>query len=195
PGTNSSFIDAKKGSRPGQVTAGQTCALPSSVTNTGNITLTNVTVTNAITALGASRRLLGPISLAPGAGTTFTDSYVVPLDSCGPYRSEERRVGKERRFGRMLAANKTKNWPGTNSPAIVVNKSCPAGPIHPGQVLTLTGNGTNAVNISLMNVTVTNAITALGASRRLLGPISLAPGAGTTFTDSYVVPLDSCGPY
>src|SRR5439155_13416012 len=112
PGTNSSFIDAKKGSRPGQVTAGQTCALPSSVTNTGNITLTNVTVTNAITALGASRRLLGPISLAPGAGTTFSDSYVVPLDSCG--RSEERRVGEgsETRLGRIESSKDSVNCPG-----------------------------------------------------------------------------------
>ena len=195
PGTNSPAIAVTKSCPSGPIQPGQVLAITGTVTNTGNITLTNVTVTNVIAALGVSRQVLGPISLAPGAGTTFTDSYVLPLDSCGPYRDTVLAAGADKCFGRIVTASDFKDCPGTNSPAIVVNKSCPAGPIQPGQVLTITGSVTNTGNITLTNVTVTNAITALGASRRLLGPISLAPGAGTTFTDSYVVPLESCGPY
>src|SRR5204862_3112766 len=74
-------------------------------------------------------------------------------------------------------------------------KSCPPRPIQPGHALAINGTLTNTRNITLTNVTVTNVIAVLGVSRQVLGPISLAPGAGMSFTDSYVVPLDSCGPY
>src|SRR5439155_18942934 len=103
---------------------------------------------------GISRQILGPLSLAPGAVTNFTDSYVVPLDSCGPYRDTVLASGADKCFGRIVTATDFKDCPGTNSPAIIVSKSCPAGLIQPGQVLTITGTVTNIGNITLTNVTV-----------------------------------------
>src|SRR6185369_1266158 len=90
----------------------------------------------------------------------------------------------------------TQFCPGTNAPGIVVTKACPVGLLQPGQTNVVTGTVTNTGNITLTNVVVTNTIAALGnVSRRVLGPISLAPGAGANFSDSYTIPLDSCGPY
>ncbi len=197
PGTNSPSIIVSKNCPQGPIQPGQTLTITGTVTNTGNITLTNVTVTNTIAALGGtSRRVLGPLTLAPGVGTTFTDSYTIPTDSCGPYRDTVVASGADKCFGRVVTASDFEDCPGTNAPSMIVSKSCPQGPIQPGQLLTITGTVTNNGNITLTNVIVTNTISALGGiSRRILGPVTLAPGVGTTFTDSYTVPVDSCGPY
>ena len=47
-----------------------------SVTNTGNVTLTNVFVLSSQPS--SNTLLLGPIALAPGAATVFAGSYVIP---------------------------------------------------------------------------------------------------------------------
>ena len=195
--TNSPSIDVVKACPVGLLQPGQTNVVTGTVTNTGNITLNNVYVTNTIAALqNLSRRVLGPISLAPGAGTSFTDSYVIPLDSCGPYADTFAASGADKCFGRVVTDSDTKACPGTNSPSIDVVKACPVGLLQPGQTNVVTGTVTNTGNITLNNVMVTNTIAALGnVSRRVFGPISLAPGAGATFSDRYVIPLDSCGPY
>ena len=195
PGTNSPSIVVTKQCPPGLVQPGQLLTITGSVTNTGNITLTNVTVTNSISALGTNRIIFGPVVLAPGAGAVFTDSYLVPLNSCGPYVDTVLAQGADKCFGRIVSSTNTQFCPGTNAPAIVVTKQCPPGLIQPGQLLTITGTVTNTGNITLTNVTVTNAIAVFGTNRLLVGPVTLLPGAGLSFTDSYVVPLDSCGPY
>jgi uncharacterized repeat protein (TIGR01451 family) len=196
PGTNSPSLVVTKDCPPGRIQPGELLTIFGTITNNGNITLTNVTVTNIIGALGnTNRQVFGPVNLPPGAGMTFTDSYIIPLDSCGPYRDTMIAMGSDKCFGRIVTATDFKDCFGTNSPAIVVTKNCPPGLLQPGQTLNITGTVTNTGNITLTNVTVTNTIAAISAIRRVLGPITLAPGAGTTFNDSYVVPLDSCGPY
>jgi len=195
PGTNTPSIVVTKACPPGLLQPGQTNVVTGTVTNTGNITLTNVTVTNVIAAIGQSRRIFGPLTLSPGAGATFSDSYVIPLDSCGPYPDTVVASGADKCFGRVVTNSNTQFCPGTNTPGIVVTKSCPPGLLQPGQTNVVTGTVTNTGNITLTNVTVTNVIAAIGQSRRIVGPLTLAPGAGTTFSDSYVIPLDSCGPY
>ena len=97
--------------------AGANVTVTGTVTNTGNITLTNVVVTNTIGALqNLSRRVLGPITLAPGAGASFSDSYTVPLDSCGPYTDTLTARGNDKCFGVLASSTDTKNCPGTNTP-------------------------------------------------------------------------------
>jgi len=195
PGTNSPSIDVTKSCPQGLIQPGQTLIVSGTVTNTGNITLTNIVVTNNIGVLGISRRVFGPVTLAPGGGATFTDSYVIPLDSCGPYPDTFAAFGADKCFGRIVTDSAAVACPGTNSPSIDVTKSCPAGLVQPGGVMLVNGTVTNTGNITLTNVVVTNSISALGVSRIVFGPVTLAPGAGATFTDSYIVPLDSCGPY
>ncbi len=194
-GTNTPSIDVTKACPANPVQPGGLMVVNGTVTNTGNITLTNVVVTNNISALEISRRVLGPITLAPGEGTTFSDSYTVPLDSCGPYPDTFTASGADKCFGVIVTDFDTQACAGTNTPSIDVTKACPANPVQPGGLMVVNGTVTNTGNITLTNVVVTNNISALEISRRVLGPITLAPGEGTTFSDSYTVPLDSCGPY
>ncbi|MEK7677525.1 MAG: hypothetical protein AAB676_16985 [Verrucomicrobiota bacterium] len=56
------------------VAPGGTLVFTGTVTNTGNVTLTNVFVVNSQPA--PNTPVLGPITLAPGAGTSFTGSYL-----------------------------------------------------------------------------------------------------------------------
>jgi hypothetical protein len=195
PGTNSPSIDVTKSCPQGLTQPGQTLLAGGTVTNTGNITLTNVVVTNNISALGVTRRVFGPVTLLPGQGASFTDSYVIPLDSCGPYPDTFSAFGADKCFGRIVTDSQTVACPGTNTPSIQVTKNCPQGLIQPGGMVLVNGNVVNTGNITLTNVVVTNHIAALGISRRVFGPVNLAPGAGANFSDSYNVPLDSCGPY
>src|SRR5439155_21600302 len=59
-------IGVTKSCPPGLIQPGQTVNVTGTVTNTGSVTLTNVSVTNVIAALnGLTRRVLGPITLAP----------------------------------------------------------------------------------------------------------------------------------
>src|SRR5205823_2694838 len=118
------------------------------VTNCGNVSLTNVIVTNFVAALGLTTNLVGPLTLAPGAGAIFSGSFVVPLDSCGPYTESLGVVAADKCFGHVINTNLTFACPGTNSPAVVVTKTCPLAPVQPGQPLVFGGSVSNAGNIT-----------------------------------------------
>src|SRR5262249_19096619 len=138
--TRNPRIDVVKICPVGLIQPGQLLTVTGTVTNTGNITLTNVVVTNTIAALGTtSRRGLGPINLAPGAGTNFSDSYAVPLDSCGPYTDTFTARAVEAAAGQVITDTDTKSCPGTNSPQITVTKNCPAVQVAPGQIAGISG--------------------------------------------------------
>jgi len=160
------------------------------VSNAGNITLTNVTVTNVIAAIGESHLVFGPTSLAPGDSAGFTDSYVVPLNSCGPYRDTVNALGADKCFGRIVTASDFKDCPGITSPKISVVKHCPANPVAPGGLAIFSGTVSNAGNITLTNVIVVNNRPTNNTP--VLGPITLAPGQATNFTGSEVVPQNCC---
>jgi hypothetical protein len=71
------------------------------------------------------------------------------------------------------------------SPSIAVTKDCPASLVPLGGTLVFTGTVTNTGSITLTNVFVVDDQPA--ANTPVLGPITLAPGAGTTFVGSYIV--------
>ena len=162
------------------------------VTNTGNVTLTNVTVTDPkVTVVG------GPIaSLAPGASnnTTFTATYTLTQADINagsvvqPRHRDRDEAGRRhgdrhRRYDRLAA----------QSPAIALAKAgtlnmtvvAPTDRADVGDKITYTFTVTNTGNVTLTNVTVTDPkVTVVG------GPIaSLAPGASnnTTFTATYTL--------
>jgi uncharacterized repeat protein (TIGR01451 family) len=159
------------------------------VTNTGNITLTNVIVVNDQPAPGTV--VFGPTNLAPGAVLGFTSSYTVPANACGPWIDTLTATARSI-CGDAVTNSATAVCPATTTPSIRVTKACPAGPVTPGGTLTFTGTVTNNGNIALTNVIVVNNQPQIGTV--VFGPINLAPGAGTNFSGSYIVPLDFCGP-
>lgn len=188
--TTTPAIAVVKACPPNPVQPGGLMVVAGTVTNTGNVPLLNVVVTNSIGALGISRQVLGPINLAPGTGTNFSDSYLVPLDSCGPYVDTFTASGADQCSGVIVTAFDTKACAGTNSPRIEVTKNCPAVPTAPGQITTIFGVVSNAGNVTLTNVIVVDDQPAINT--RVLGPITLIPGQFATFTNSYRLPQNSC---
>jgi uncharacterized repeat protein (TIGR01451 family) len=170
------------------VAPGATLVFTGSVTNTGNVTLTNVTVVNNQPVINTP--VLGPITLAPGAGTNFTGSYTVGTN-CGPYVDTLTARGSSV-CGGNVTNSAMATCPSGGAPGLMVTKQCPALPVPPGGTLTYTGTVTNTGNITLTNVTVVNDQPS--SNTPVLGPITLAPGAFVNFTNSYTVPTN-CGPF
>ncbi len=157
-----------------------------SVSNAGNITLTNVTVASSQTP---GSPVFTVASLAPGAIRTFTGSFTAPLDSCS-VASTLTASGNDSCSGTAVNNSVTSTCPLVTSPSIVVTKNCPVTPTPAGGILTFTGTVTNTGNVTLNNVMVVNNQPA--ANTVVIGPITLAPGAGTNFSGSYTAPLNTC---
>jgi uncharacterized repeat protein (TIGR01451 family) len=152
--------------------------------------LTNVVVTNVIAAIGESHFVLELETLAPGASAAFSDSYTVPLNSCGPYRDTVVAVGADKCFGRLVNASDFKDCPGITTPRIAVIKRCPSNPVAPGGVAVFSGTVSNAGNITLTNVIVVNNRPTNNTP--VFGPVTLGPGETASFTGSEVVPANCC---
>ncbi|TXD71200.1 DUF7507 domain-containing protein, partial [Aequorivita antarctica] len=171
-----------------------------SVKNTGNVTLTNVIVTDAgVTMSGA------PISLAPGQedNTTFTASYTITQTDidAGMYSNQALATGTPQN-GPDVTDDSDDNSYTENDPTIVTicnfpcidlikigsyNGTDPTGTCisAPGDLITYTFKILNTGNVTMTNVIVTDPLVAV-----IGGPIaSMAPGAEdtTTFTASYAI--------
>ena len=154
------------------------------VSNTGNVTLTNVTVTDPQATVSG-----GPITLAPGEldGTTFTATYAVTqadLDT-GSFYNTATATGTPP-SGPPVASVCHRTVPAVQSPSISLDKDAvQANYDTAGDVLAYTFTVTNTGNVTLTNVTVSDPLATVSG-----GPIaSLAPGASdsATFTASYTV--------
>lgn len=150
-----------------------------SISNSGNITLVNVIVTNR--QPGTNVLIFGPVSLAPGESMEYTGSYIVPPDFCA---GDTVVVTAEDICGRPVSDSATTTCPVETSPAIVVIKDCPAEPTPRGGTYTYSGSVINTGNVTLINVVVINNHPTNGTV--VLGPITLRPGESRPFTGSYV---------
>jgi uncharacterized repeat protein (TIGR01451 family) len=168
----------------GVADAGDTISYTFTVTNTGNVTLTNVTITDpGVTITG------GPIaSLAPGASnsTTFTATRTLTQANinAGTYNNTATVTGTPP-SGPNVTGQDTENTPLAGAPALTLVKTGtvntgPDGVANVGDTITYAFTVTNTGNVTLTNVTITDAGVTMSG-----GPIaSLAPGASnsTTFT-------------
>ncbi len=174
-----------------------------SVKNTGNVTLTNINITDlvaGVTVVG------GPISLAPGAEdtTTFTATYTVTqadIDA-GTFSNSAKVFGTTP--GNTEVTDISDNTSYTEDDATVTTICTAASialiktstvPVDPttgcstlavDDVITYAFSVKNTGNVTLTNINITDlvaGVTVVG------GPISLAPGAEdtTTFTATYTV--------
>jgi uncharacterized repeat protein (TIGR01451 family) len=156
------------------------------VSNSGNITLVNVTVADS-EAPGNSP-IAVPIDLAPGQSVTYNGSYTIPPDFCG---SDTVTASAQDVCTYLPVVNSvTTTCPITTSPAITVAMYCPAAATVRGGLFTYTGSVSNAGNVSLVNVYVTDDEPTNNTP--VIGPITIAPGAKVYFTNSYVAPTCCC---
>ncbi len=162
-------------------------AYSGTVSNTGNITLTNITVVSSQPA--ANTVVFSAASLAPGAVTNFSGSYTAPLNACST-SSTLTASGRNQCDGATVNNSVTTTCPLVTAPQITVTKNCPVNPVTEGGLLTFTGTVTNTGNVTLNNVFVVNNRPA--ANTAVIGPLTLAPGAGASFSGSYTAPLNVC---
>jgi uncharacterized repeat protein (TIGR01451 family) len=158
------------------------------VSNSGNITLTNIVVVNNRPA--ANTVIFTLATLAPGAKANFTGSYRVPLNCCVS-SSTVGATGRDLCTGATVADTFTATCTALTVPAIAVTKVCPPAAVRPGDVLQYSGTVSNAGNITLVSVTLVN--TQPSAASPLLGPITLAPGESVSYSASYLIAPDFCG--
>jgi uncharacterized repeat protein (TIGR01451 family) len=167
---------------PTPVLSGGTLIFTGTVTNTGNVTLTNVVVRNSQPILGTL--ILGPITLAPGAGTNFTGNYLTPLNVCSI--SDTLIVtGNDSNTGLTLTNSVTASCTVVTTPAVVITQLCPPTPPAPGGLLTFSGTVLNSGNVTLNNLVITNDHS---GNTALVSIATLLPGASAPFSGSYTAP-------
>jgi gliding motility-associated-like protein/uncharacterized repeat protein (TIGR01451 family) len=151
------------------------------VTNDGNVTLTNIIVSDPIAVVTGS-----PIAtLAPGASTTLTASYTVTqndLNAGSVYNT----ATASTTFGTSnVTASDDETIIATQLPALEITKSADrATYVAPNEIINYTLVVTNTGNVTITGITVNDpnaVVTCSGA------PYILAPGATITCTATHTV--------
>lgn len=158
-----------------------------SVSNAGNITLTNVIVVNNWP--NPNVVVFTVASLAPGDVKTFTGSFVVPVNCCVAW-STVVATGQDC-TATIVSDTDSGTCQVLTLPRIVVTKICPTDLLRPGDVLNYSGTVSNAGNVSLIHVSVVDSQSGTGSLLSSL--VTLAPGESIPYYASYIVPPDFCG--
>jgi len=149
------------------------------VENTGNVTVSNVTVTDPLTGLNATIA-----SLAPGASETYTQTYTISqadLDAGSVVNTVA--VSGDGPGEDPVTDDDSETVIGEQSPGLVVTKTAsPATYSAVGDVITYTIVVENTGNVTVSNVAVSDPLTGLNAMIA-----SLAPGASETYTQTYSI--------
>jgi uncharacterized repeat protein (TIGR01451 family)/gliding motility-associated-like protein len=144
------------------------------VTNTGNVTLDNVAVSDPLTGLNTTIT-----SLAPGAVESIPTSYTVTqsdIDAGKVDNTASAAVG-------AVNVSASESVTATQSPALSITKTATESSFDAvGDVLNYTIVVTNTGNVTLDNVSVSDPLTGLNVSIP-----SLAPGAVESIPTSYTV--------
>jgi uncharacterized repeat protein (TIGR01451 family) len=158
---------------------GETITYTYWVTNTGNVTLDPVTLSDDLLDLIS----LGSSSLAAGAGTSGTDTYVVQeSDLPGPIINTATVTGTPP-VGSDVTDTDSESVALTSNPDIEVVKEASVDTAMLGETITYTYWVTNTGNVTLNPVTLYDDRVGLIT----LGSTSLVQGAGTSGTYFYVV--------
>ena len=166
--------------------AGEVITYTFTVENTGNVTLSNVKVTDPLNGLSS----ISPssiTSLAPGATGTFTATYTITqadLDA-GQVTNTATATGT---FGETdYSDTDAETITAEQSASIAIEKTDSQSSYNQaGEVITYTFTVENTGNVTLSNVKVTDPLSGLGPITPSSIP-SLAPGATGTFTATYTI--------
>jgi len=167
--------------------AGQTLTYDLVVTNTGNVTLTDIEVVDPDATVTGS-----PIaSLAPGATETLTASYTVTqadldngefvntAEATGTYTDTDGETD-------TVSDDDSETIPAVQNPSIVLEKSAdPQTYATAGEEITYTFTVTNDGNVTLTEVSVDDPLDGLGAISP--GSVTLAPNESQDFTAIYTI--------
>ncbi|WP_338226522.1 DUF7507 domain-containing protein, partial [Algoriphagus confluentis] len=149
------------------------------VTNTGNVTLTDVTITDPLTGLDQN---IG--TLAPGESETITTTYTVTQQDVdrGSVINLATATGTDPDGGETEGTDEIEVT-GEKNPAISIEKSTTTESFdQEGDVIEYSLTVTNTGNVTLTDVTITDPLTGLDQN---IG--TLAPGESETITTTYTV--------
>jgi uncharacterized repeat protein (TIGR01451 family) len=155
------------------------------VTNTGNVTLTNVGVSDPLPGLGSITP--APVTLAPGESQVFEASYFITqadLDA-GSVMNTATASGTPP-VGEPVTAMDSETITADHEPSIDIVKS--ASPQTYSAVngeITYSFLVTNTGNVTLTNVGVSDPLPGLGSITP--APVTLAPGESQVFEASYFI--------
>ena len=183
--TKAISLDKQAGTPTGS-TAGSTITYTFVVTNTGNVTLTSVGITDV--KVGA---VTCPVTtLAPGATTTCTATYTVTqADVDSGHVANTATASGTPPTGAPVTATDSTDTTLTSAPAITLDKQA-------GAIADLDGNGQDAGDTILYSFVVENTgnvtLTSVGITDAKVGAVTcpvttLAPGATTTCTATYTL--------
>ncbi|MDO9456907.1 hypothetical protein, partial [Nocardioides sp.] len=173
----------------GVVNAGDTIAYSFLVTNTGTVTLTNVTVTDGL----ADTTVVCPTTtLAPGASTTCTATHTITQANidAGQVFNPSTVVGTPP-TGADVTDTDAETTPLVVTPSIDLDETAAApfdfngsGSINAGDTIAYSFLVTNTGGVTLTNVTVADGL----ADTTVVCPTrTLAPGASTTCTATHTI--------
>ncbi|WP_050370621.1 DUF7507 domain-containing protein [Streptomyces acidiscabies] len=178
--------------------AGETVTYSFKVTNTGNVTMTNVGVKEGeFSGTGELSEITCPDaakSVAPGGSVTCTATYVVTQDDVDAGKI----TNSATPTGTPPNTTTPQDYPpgtstltGTPKPGLKVEKTADRTGLVAGETVTYSFKATNTGNVTLKNVSVkegtfsgTGTMSAIACPA---GAKSLVPGASVTCTASYVV--------
>src|SRR6185369_2532048 len=115
-----------------------------SVSNTGNVTLTNIVVVNSQPV--ANTPVFTLASLAPGAVANFSGSYLAPTN-CSV--ADTLTASANSRCGAPVSDSASATCPILTTPQIAVTATCPGTAVVPGGLITYSGTVRNSGNITL----------------------------------------------
>jgi uncharacterized repeat protein (TIGR01451 family) len=177
----------------GDVTVGDTLTYEFVATNTGDQTLTNVTIVDPLPGLSAlSCTPSQPSTLAPGESMTCTATYVVTQADADAGVINNTATADSDETGPEMDSETV---PVNTAPALALDKSLQSnadedgsGGVTVGDTLTYQFVATNTGDQTLTNVTITDPLPGLSAlSCTPTQPSTLAPGESMTCTATYVV--------
>jgi gliding motility-associated-like protein/uncharacterized repeat protein (TIGR01451 family) len=150
------------------------------VTNTGNVTLTNIVVSDPIAALASSTIAV----LEPGMSTTITASYIVTLADMNRGYVLNTATASTSFNGDAISDSDEETINALQIPSLEIDKVATTTTFDSaGDILTYNLVVTNTGNVTLASIVVSDPIATVTGS-----PISsLNPGASVTLTATYVV--------
>ena len=177
----------------GLLDLGETISYSFLVTNTGSVTLTNVTVNDPLLQNAGVALDQGPQTLAPGGSFTFTATYTptqAEIDA-GSVQNTATPTGTPPSGPPVEGPPDTVIVPPDQTPGLTIDKTGALNDqngnnlIDLGETVTYSFLVTNTGNITLSGVTVNDPLLQNAGVALDQGPQTLAPGASFTFTATY----------
>ncbi|MUP43976.1 DUF11 domain-containing protein, partial [Gramella aestuarii] len=166
----------------GYAEAGETISYTFSLTNTGNVTLNNITVTDPMVSVNG-----GPINLAPGASdnTSFTATYTLTQADVDSGQVDNIATADADELTDPEDSN-NETTPLTQNPAIEAVKTVRVAGTEVGDVIEYDIVVTNTGNVTVTDIEITDANADAGSITG--SPIlTLAPGESATVTANQTI--------